>query len=193
MHSFIHLFIYSFTLFSFLTTVTKLPPITCFHKIKDFDPVLVKYSPTVYDDGPTVNQHGDWMMAPLTACLPYTCTFTRRHASKNIFDLIFRLSRERRVACTLDARVLCMMTYWIIISRHSPDTVSLLAHRLRRWPNIETAMDECSVFAVIKLIFIVLKKRVKKRWRDVHAFCLWDPSKYRSVNLNFSYQKCSIL
>ena len=30
---------------------------------------------------------------------------------------------------------------------HSPDAVSMLAHRLRRWPNIETASGECSVFA----------------------------------------------
>ena len=30
---------------------------------------------------------------------------------------------------------------------NSPNAVSILAHRLRRWPNIETALGECSVFA----------------------------------------------
>ena len=32
---------------------------------------------------------------------------------------------------------------------HSPNAVSMLAHRLRRWPNIETALGECPVFAGI--------------------------------------------
>ena len=32
---------------------------------------------------------------------------------------------------------------------HLPNAVSMLAHRLRRWPNIETAMGECRVFAVL--------------------------------------------
>ena len=31
-------------------------------------------------------------------------------------------------------------------TRHSPNAVSMLAHRLRRWPKIETALDECLVF-----------------------------------------------
>ena len=31
--------------------------------------------------------------------------------------------------------------------RHSPNAVSMLAHRLRRWPNIKTALGECLVFA----------------------------------------------
>ena len=30
---------------------------------------------------------------------------------------------------------------------HSPKAVSMLAHRLWRWPNIETALGECPVFA----------------------------------------------
>ena len=30
---------------------------------------------------------------------------------------------------------------------HSPNVVSMVAHRLRRWPNIETALGECPVFA----------------------------------------------
>ena len=30
---------------------------------------------------------------------------------------------------------------------HSPNAVSLLVHRLRRWPNIETALGECLAFA----------------------------------------------
>ena len=30
---------------------------------------------------------------------------------------------------------------------HSPNAVSMLAHRIRRWPNIETALGECLVFA----------------------------------------------
>ena len=30
---------------------------------------------------------------------------------------------------------------------HSPKAVSMLAHRLRRWPNIETALGEWPVFA----------------------------------------------
>ena len=32
-------------------------------------------------------------------------------------------------------------------TEHSPNAVSMLAHRLRRWPNIETALGECPVFA----------------------------------------------
>ena len=32
-------------------------------------------------------------------------------------------------------------------TRHSHNAVSMLAHRLRRWPNIETALGECPVFA----------------------------------------------
>ena len=30
---------------------------------------------------------------------------------------------------------------------HSPSAVLMLAHRLRRWPDIETALGECPVFA----------------------------------------------
>ena len=30
---------------------------------------------------------------------------------------------------------------------HSPNAVSMLAHRFRSWPNIETALGECPVFA----------------------------------------------
>ena len=30
---------------------------------------------------------------------------------------------------------------------NSPNAVSMLAHRLRRWRNIETALGECPVFA----------------------------------------------
>ena len=32
-------------------------------------------------------------------------------------------------------------------TRHSPNAVSTLDHRLRRWPNIDTALGECFVFA----------------------------------------------
>ena len=32
-------------------------------------------------------------------------------------------------------------------TRHSPNAVSMLGHRLRRWLNIETALVECPVFA----------------------------------------------
>ena len=44
---------------------------------------------------------------------------------------------------------------------HSPNAVSMLAHRLRRWPNIETALGECPVFAgdkqTVKPINLYLK------------------------------------
>ena len=30
---------------------------------------------------------------------------------------------------------------------HSPNALSMLGQRLRRWPNIETALGECPVFA----------------------------------------------
>ena len=42
---------------------------------------------------------------------------------------------------------------WLIIAaypanmRHSSNAVLMLGHRLRRWPNIETALGECPVFA----------------------------------------------
>ena len=32
-------------------------------------------------------------------------------------------------------------------TRHSPNVASMLAHRLRRWPNIEATLGECLVFA----------------------------------------------
>ena len=32
-------------------------------------------------------------------------------------------------------------------TRHSPDTVLMLGQRRRRWPNIETVLVECLVFA----------------------------------------------
>ena len=35
---------------------------------------------------------------------------------------------------------------------HSPNAVSMLAHRLRRWANIETALGECPVFAGINYL-----------------------------------------
>ena len=35
-------------------------------------------------------------------------------------------------------------------TRHSPDAVSMLIHRLRRWPNIETASGECQMFAGVQ-------------------------------------------
>ena len=34
---------------------------------------------------------------------------------------------------------------------HSPKAASMLTHRLRRWPDIETALGECPVFAGIAL------------------------------------------
>ena len=43
----------------------------------------------------------------------------------------------------------------------SPNAVSMLAHRRRRWPNIETALGECPVFSgmvrvrkLCKLIYV---------------------------------------
>ena len=32
-------------------------------------------------------------------------------------------------------------------TRHSPNTVLMLDHRLRRWPNIKQALGECTLFA----------------------------------------------
>ena len=40
---------------------------------------------------------------------------------------------------------------------HPPKAVSMLAHRLRRWPNIETALGDCPVFAGVLELF--------DRWR----------------------------
>ena len=37
-------------------------------------------------------------------------------------------------------------------TRHSPNAVSMLVHRLRRWPTIETALSECLVFVGIQPI-----------------------------------------
>ena len=39
---------------------------------------------------------------------------------------------------------------------HSPNVVSMLAHRLRRWPNIETALGECPVFPGIYLALTII-------------------------------------
>ena len=38
---------------------------------------------------------------------------------------------------------------------HSPDAVSMLSHRRRRWVNIETAMGECPVFAGVYLTGVI--------------------------------------
>ena len=35
------------------------------------------------------------------------------------------------------------------ITGHSPNAVSMLGQRRRRWANIETALDECPVFVVL--------------------------------------------
>ena len=40
-------------------------------------------------------------------------------------------------------------------TKHSPNAVSMLAHRLRRWPNIETTLGECLVFAGISFQSLV--------------------------------------
>ena len=44
---------------------------------------------------------------------------------------------------------------------YSPNAVSMLAHRLRRWPNIETALGECVVFAGLQCQMAVLIMRVQ--------------------------------
>ena len=38
---------------------------------------------------------------------------------------------------------------------HSPDAVSMLVQRLRRWSNIETALGECPVFAGVLCVWQV--------------------------------------
>ena len=51
-------------------------------------------------------------------------------------------------------------------TEHSPKAVSMLAHRLRRWPNIETAVGECPVFAeVIQTPGYILPSQVPARPR----------------------------
>ena len=39
-------------------------------------------------------------------------------------------------------RLATRLTMW-----HSPNTVSMLTHSLRRWPVIETALGDCTVFS----------------------------------------------
>ena len=72
-----------------------------------------------------------------------------------------RLQRGPSIKPTLSHRIPCLLpavrrgthvcyvqaTVWPSNTGHSPNAVSMLAHRLRRWPNIETALDECPVFA----------------------------------------------
>ena len=41
---------------------------------------------------------------------------------------------------------------------HSPKAVSTLAHRLRRWPNIETALGECPVFAGMVIVIRIVNR-----------------------------------
>ena len=47
----------------------------------------------------------------------------------------------------LSAKNLFFLLCYLTNTGHSPKAVSMLAHRLRRWPNIETALGECPVFA----------------------------------------------
>ena len=51
---------------------------------------------------------------------------------------------------------------------HSPKAVSMLAHRLRRWPNIETALGEWPVFAGLldMVIPIYRSQTLPVKWSD---------------------------
>ena len=51
---------------------------------------------------------------------------------------------------------------------HSLNAVSMLAHRLRRWPNIETALGECPVFAGIVVVMPQLQclSVVELKWNE---------------------------
>ena len=64
---------------------------------------------------------------------------------------------------TVDTIRLNYYTQYFILYRHrrqnipantgySPNAVSMLGHRLRRWPNIEIALGECPVFAGIPIL-----------------------------------------
>ena len=54
---------------------------------------------------------------------------------------------------------------------HSPSSVSMLAHRLRRWPNIGTALDECPVFAEWHL---TVGNRLIDIFQDSHNPLSWS-------------------
>ena len=86
--------------------------------------------PPVFDVGPTLNPH--W------------------------FNVLSFLSCVCRVGLYLIALPHIHMTQpppppppvpIAFITRHSSNAVSMLGHRLRRWPNIETALGVCIVFA----------------------------------------------
>ena len=68
---------------------------------------------------------------------------------------------------------------------HSPEAVSMLAHRLRRWPNFETALGECPVFAGGKIL-----DHRRRRWASVNptsgqrlifAWHIIQPTKHNTV------------
>ena len=46
------------------------------------------------------------------------------------------------------------------VSLYSPNDVSMLGHRLRRWPSIETALGECPVLADM----VAVEMRIFRRW-----------------------------
>ena len=54
---------------------------------------------------------------------------------------------------------------------YSPNTVSMLALRLRRWPNIETALGECPVFAILANTCVILSFHSEDS-ENINSSCL---------------------
>ena len=77
----------------------------------------INAGPTVYDAGPTLRQH--WVNVSWLLCVCFADISTRTEYSR-----------------FLDPDN---------ITRHSPDVISMLGQRCRRWPNIDITSGECLV------------------------------------------------
>ena len=83
---------------------------------------------------------------------------------------------------------------------HSPKAVSMLAHRLRRWPNIETALGACLVFAGIIISEIISNIQNICVWERntilyfINVLCIYIVQyNYSSVNVDQELNRCSLL
>ena len=73
---------------------------------------------------------------------------------------------------------------------HSPRAVSMLAHRLRRWPNIETALGECPVFAGLLGNFFVGTEKIEWEFLVFRTYNIrkYSVMEWDLVNINTIHQ-----
>ena len=89
--------------------------------------MLIHFLPTDYDFDPTLIQHASCLLG----------------GAPGIWELFS--TRPPPSTHTWNSRSMTLFTAWGHPSKH--DAVSMLGQRRRRWPNNETALGECPVFA----------------------------------------------